>query len=173
MRRIAFQHTQQQILAQTKTVTRRLGWAFLDAGIDLLAVDRNMGMSAGERAFEFGPIRVTRVHREPLHRCDDEDATREGFTDLGGTGFVRMFCDLFGCSDSVQVTRIEFRYLYRRDGPAFECRCGAPWFGGSSLLVDRARADGSTGPWCKRCNSDWPTVPELHRHRFPVSTAAP
>lgn len=82
MRLMSFAHTTPQVLARTKTVTRRDGWKNLKPGTVLRAVDKCMGFRKGEHPRELAIIRVVSVRREPLSAITDDDVVREGF----GTG---------------------------------------------------------------------------------------
>ena len=110
MRRISFALTADAVRSRTKTVTRRLGWQSLRAGDRLLAVDRVMGFSLGEKAVVYGPIAVTNVRRERLDAIDDADVAREGFAGRDAAWFVAMFCGAMKCEPGAQVTRIEFAF---------------------------------------------------------------
>lgn len=111
MRRMSFALTEQQLLDGSKTVTRRLGWAFLKAGDDLLAVRKCMGLKRGERQTVLANIRVVSVRRERLYNITRSDVAREGFPDMSPAAFVNMFCKAMGCKPSAFVTRIEFKQV--------------------------------------------------------------
>lgn len=97
MRNISCAITTDQILAQAKDVTRRLGWLHLKVGDLLQPVKKCMGLKPGEKVQKLGcPVRVKSVRREPLnalhgnyayHECE-----REGFPMLTGPEFIAMFC---------------------------------------------------------------------------------
>jgi len=122
MRNMSFALTTQQILAETKTVTRRLGWLNLKAGQQLRPVRKCMGLRPGERIDVLrDPLTVISVRREPLRLMLDDleygflECALEGF---GGhpdyrwpSGFVDMFCATHrGCTPETIITRIEFAY---------------------------------------------------------------
>lgn len=111
MRRMSFALTERQLLAGTKTVTRRLGWRWLRAGDELLAVRKCMGLRKGEKQEPLARIRVTSVRQERLDAITPDDVEREGFAELGVTGFVAMFCRATKCGPEDEVTRIEFERL--------------------------------------------------------------
>jgi len=118
MRLISFAMTKPQILAQTKTVTRRTGWATLRAGTLLQPVDRVMGFRAPQKPKHLGPpIRVVSVRRERLDAITAEDVEREGMPGVSPQEFVSVFCRAMRmrCLPSQIVTRIEFGYLEPRD----------------------------------------------------------
>lgn len=116
-RNISFALTTDQFRKQTKTVTRRLGWLKLKAGDELMGCVKCMGLKPGEEIERLGLIRVVDVRRERLDRMYYEsaygkvEALREGFPEMTGFAFVKMFCDSMGCVPAVLVTRIEFEYV--------------------------------------------------------------
>jgi hypothetical protein len=115
-RNISFALTTAQFRDRTKTVTRRLGWKFLKPGDVLCGCVKCMGLKPGEQIERLGMIRVVSVRREPLSAMSktcygDQEAIREGFPELTGFGFARMFCKHMGGDQKQIVTRIEFEYL--------------------------------------------------------------
>lgn len=116
MRNISFALTTDQIRNRTKTVTRRLMWSWLKPGDELQACVKCMGLKKGEKIQKLCVIVVTDVRREPLSRMaadpdyGDQEALLEGFPNMTGTEFVRMFCDNMKCEPDTLVTRIEFTY---------------------------------------------------------------
>ena len=112
MANMSFMLTEPQILARTKTVTRRLGWLKLKVGDELVAIYKGMGLKSGEKVRQLARIRVVSVRREPFRLMRAEpygsaEANMEGFPDMSGSEFVAMFA----CDDLTEVTRIEFEYL--------------------------------------------------------------
>lgn len=119
---MSFAFTWPQVLARTKTVTRRRAttWRGLGAGDRLLAVSKAMGFRPGERP-ELGPvIEVVSVRVEPLEACTDAEAVLEGFPELGAAGFVAMLGKRTGVRPTDEVRRIEFRYVGGEGGPMEE-----------------------------------------------------
>lgn len=117
-RNISFLLTTQQVESETKDVTRRLGWGQLKAGQLLTAVEKGMGLKAGETVRKLKTIRVKSVRREPLNAMTINEAygrrecQREGFPDTSPDKFVAMFCKHHrGCTPETIVTRIEFEYV--------------------------------------------------------------
>lgn len=113
---MSFALTTPQILARTKTVTRRTGWAFLKPGTLLQPVVKSQGIPKGKKVQKIGgPIRVVSVEREPLSELHDynlwPEVTREGFPNLTTEEFITMFCEHNGCQPGDTVTRIEFSYV--------------------------------------------------------------
>lgn len=116
MRNMSFSLTTPQILARSKTVTRRIGWAFLTPGDLIQAVEKGMGLKKGEKVRRLAVLRVTDVRREPLSDGFQHvgDAENEGFPDLMWDEFTDMFCQTHrGCTPDTVVTRIEFEYVER------------------------------------------------------------
>lgn len=123
MRNISFSLTEPQFLDGSKTVTRRLGWQFLRPGDRLMGCRKCMGLKPGESIVRLGEIEVVSVRREPLNfmlysgstddrsAYGDAEADLEGFPNLVGWEFVKMFCDHMKCQPSTVVTRIEFRHV--------------------------------------------------------------
>lgn len=108
MRNISFALTTPQFLNGSKTVTRRLGWAFLKPGDSLMACRQCQGIKAGSLE-RFGEIEVVSVRRELLFEITQEDCALEGFPDVEPNDFVKMFCHHMKCDPDKEVTRIEFR----------------------------------------------------------------
>jgi hypothetical protein len=109
---MSFALTTPQILAQTKTVTRRMGWATAKPGDIVQPIEKGQGLKKGETVTKIGPpIRFVQVSREILADITPQDVYREGFPRLTTREFIRMFKRHHGCRRSVVVTRIEFEYL--------------------------------------------------------------
>lgn len=117
MRHISFQFTKAQILARTKTVTRRMGWRNLKPGARLQGVEKGMGLKKGEKIVKLAVIEVVSVRREPLINVRELGETdKEGFPEGSPywwpSEFIRFFCASHkGCTPETEVTRIEFRYV--------------------------------------------------------------
>lgn len=116
MRRISFNLTIDAILDRSKTVTRRIGWAFAKPGDRLLAVDK----LRTKKARTLGVIEIVSVRDEPLSRMTED--VLYGFAETAAEGFargplswpsefVRMFCDAMKVTPDRVVRRIEFRYV--------------------------------------------------------------
>lgn len=118
MRNMSFFLTTEQVLAQSKNVTRRLGWLHLKPGQQFQPVVKGMGLRAGEKVERLGGAVVTVSTRlEKLCRMIDEPAygreecQREGFPKMSPDEFVAMFCASHrGCTPDGFVNRIEFSY---------------------------------------------------------------
>jgi hypothetical protein len=117
-RNISFMLTTQQFVDGTKDVTRRMGWLFLNAGEELMAVEKSQGLGKGGKIKRLGLVLTVSIIREPLRRMFDEpeygkaELIREGFPLMTVKGFIEMFCDAHrGCVPESIVTRIEFKKL--------------------------------------------------------------
>jgi hypothetical protein len=109
---MSFALTTPQVRAQTKTVTRRIGWTFARPGDLVQPIVKGQGLKKGQTVERIGhPIRVVSVRREPLHAITDDDVVREGFPQLSAREFAGMFMDHNACLFDQLVTRIEFVYL--------------------------------------------------------------
>ena len=113
-RNISFFHTKEQIINQTKTVTRRLGWQYLNLGDILNACQKSQGLKKGEKIKRLGQIRVVDVRREPLNAMTIEDCAAEGFPEMTPFQFIAFFCLEMGCTSVSVITRIEFEYMTER-----------------------------------------------------------
>ena len=112
MRNMSFALTKTQIIEQTKTVTRRMGWLNLRVGDLVQPVEKCMGFKKGETVKKIGgPIRIKSVRREPLMSITDEECVLEGFPEMSPHEFTGMFMMANNCPHDVAVTRIEFEYV--------------------------------------------------------------
>jgi hypothetical protein len=64
---MSFALTTQQVREQTKDVTRRFGWWFLKPGDKVWAVEKAMGLKAGEKIKRIALIEIVSVRAEPLN----------------------------------------------------------------------------------------------------------
>lgn len=118
MRLMSFSLTTPQILARTKTVTRRMGWTFLQPGDLVQAVEKGQGLKKGEHVKRLAVLRIVDVRREWLDALRDgygyglAEIAREGFEgQMSIDGFIEMFCRSHkGCTPATEVTRIQFEY---------------------------------------------------------------
>ena len=117
MRYMSFSLTSAQILDRSKTVTRRVGWRFLERGDLVQAVEKSRGRQKGEPIRRLAVLRVVDVRVEPLARLTsdaryaEDELPREGFPCWSAAEFVETFRvthKLRSASD--EVTRIEFEY---------------------------------------------------------------
>ena len=116
MRNMSFMLTTEQIRGRSKTVTRRLGWKMLSAGMQVQACEKCMGLKPGQKINRLCVIAIVNVRREPLSRMIEDprygkqEARAEGFPHLTGEQFVEMFCKHMNCTPETEVTRIQFAY---------------------------------------------------------------
>jgi hypothetical protein len=116
---MSFALTTEQIRNRTKTVTRRVGWGFLNPGDIVNACVKCMGLKPGEKVQKLAQIRVVRTRIEPLSRMildgdyGASEAAKEGFPGWTGDQFVDMFLDHTPSKFSADtlVNRIEFEYV--------------------------------------------------------------
>jgi hypothetical protein len=110
-RNMSFMLTTEQFKAQTKTVTRRMGWNTLKIGEVLNGVEKCQGLKKGEKMNKLGQIRIVSFRKEPLNAITKEDCVKEGFPELEPADFVAFFSKHNSCADDATVNRIEFEYL--------------------------------------------------------------
>ena len=110
-RNISFAMTTPQIMARSKTVTRRFGWWFLKPGDQLCGVKKAMGLKRGEKIERLCLIEVVSVRKEPLCAITQEDVIAEGFPDWTPQDFIDFLVKHYKCDPSKAVNRIEFKYL--------------------------------------------------------------
>lgn len=108
---MSFQLTTDQIRQRSKTVTRRIGWASLNAGDVLDAVVKAQGLRKGEHVEKLARIRIVSNQPEPLELITSGDVAREGFPEMTPAAFVSMFCQAMKCEPRQIVNRIEFEYV--------------------------------------------------------------
>lgn len=107
--------TTPQVIARSKTVTRRDGWRFLKPGDRLTLCPKVMGFRRGEHPERIVDVEILSVRRERLDEITAADVAAEGFPGQTPAWFVGFFCDSHkGCTPASEVTRVEWRYL---DGP--------------------------------------------------------
>jgi hypothetical protein len=108
---MSFALTTPQFLARTKTVTRRLGWAYLKPWEVLGAIEKGQGLGKGGHVTHLGLFRIVSVRREQLDRITKAECAREGFPGMLPAQFVSMFMHANKCPRNIEVTRLEFEYL--------------------------------------------------------------
>lgn len=118
MRNISFYMTKKQIRARTKTVTRRMGWDFLEPMDKLQGCDKCQGLGKGGKIVHNEVIVVVDVRKERLDRMitepeyGAEEVIKEGFPEMMPAEFVAFYCKGHkGCEPSSSINRIEFAYL--------------------------------------------------------------
>ena len=109
--------TEQAVVDRTKTVTRRLGWRFLEPGDQLTLCRKVMGRKRADGTVEplvrLAEVTVESVVFEPLWmiawRADD--VAREGVPDVETpTAFIEFYSAAFSCNHETVITRIEWSY---------------------------------------------------------------
>lgn len=118
MRNMSFALTTDQILAGSKTVTRRMGWRMLKPGDLIQPVRKCMGLKPGEKIERLrAPVRIVNTRVETLDWMlidvgyGIQECAREGFPGWTAFDFVQMFCATHkGCVPHSLITRIEFEY---------------------------------------------------------------
>lgn len=116
--------TTDQVIARTKTVTRRHinTWRMLKVGDRLTLVEKGMGLKTGEHQNVLADVEIVSVTVEPLAAITAEECTREGFPTMSPEGFIRMWVDAHwyqvrhqldvgAPAGDLNVRRIEWRYL--------------------------------------------------------------
>jgi hypothetical protein len=113
MRNMSFSLTTEQMYADTKYVTRRLGWDFLKPGDVVCAIEKGQGLKKGEKVKRISLIEIIRVRKECLLDIvsDPDDVKREGFPHMSVFHFIDMFMQANGCPSSQMVNRIEFKRI--------------------------------------------------------------
>ena len=111
MRNMSFMLTTEQIRNQTKTVTRRLGWWFLKPGDRVMACVKCQGIPKGGTIEKICEIEIVSIKKVFLFDMDSGEAALEGFPHMWGSQFVTMFCKEMRCKRTVDVNRIEFKYV--------------------------------------------------------------
>lgn len=91
--RMSFFLTRPQILAQTKTVTRRAAtaWLHLARGDVFIAIEKGQGLRRGESQRVLALLEVVDVRVEPLNAITQEDCRREGFPQMTPAEFCAFF----------------------------------------------------------------------------------
>jgi hypothetical protein len=107
--------TSAAVRERRKTVTRRLGWAFLKTGERLTWCEKVQGRKRRDGTVEplvrIAEVEVVSVRREPLSSIGPGETALEGFPDMTGGAFVEFFCNAMRCEPDTLVTRVEWRYL--------------------------------------------------------------
>jgi len=114
-RRMSFSATVEQMRDQTKTVTRRDPdtRCHLKPGDRLTAVEKAMGLKAGEKQVVIGDIEIVSNRVERAIDLTDEDVEREGFPSMTPSDWLtEVWWDLHGAVEpTTKMRRIEFRHL--------------------------------------------------------------
>lgn len=111
MRRMSFALTTEQILAQTKTVTRRFGWDNLQPGDIIQPIRKGMGLQKGQKQELLGcPIEIVGFRKEQIREITSADVVAEGFPNWCPDQFVDFLCTHHRVVPTTVVNRIEFKY---------------------------------------------------------------
>lgn len=113
MKLMSFMLTTEQVLDQTKRVTRRDGWLKAKVGDVVQPVRKGMGLKKGEKVERLGPpIRFTSVIRQPLDGgLTWTETALEGFPEMSPAQFADFYVQHNGGPTNKVVTRIAFEYL--------------------------------------------------------------
>lgn len=110
--------TTEQVIARTKTQTRRRGWwtdkkgrRLVLPGDQLQIVDKAMGLKKGQKPNRLALVEVVDVRRERLCDITPADVVSEGFPDWTTAEFIAFFTAEMGGSYNQELTVIEWRYL--------------------------------------------------------------
>ena len=111
MRNMSFILTKQQIIDETKTVTRRCGWWFLERLELVCAVEKGMGLKKGEKIKRLKTIVILSTFPQSLKLITPKEVEREGFPGKSPEWFIDMFCSSHKkCFPETIVNRIHFKY---------------------------------------------------------------
>ena len=111
-RNMSFAMTTQQVLSQTKSVTRRFGWWYLKPGDIIQPVKQAMGLKLGEKIIRLnGPIEILSAWGEPLNAITQDDVMKEGFPDWTPNQFIEFLVSKYKCDPTKEINRIEYKYL--------------------------------------------------------------
>jgi hypothetical protein len=108
---MSFMLTKEQVRNRTKTVTRRLGWAFLKPGDIVNAVEQGMGLKKGEKVKKICQLRIKSTRLEPLYQITKEECVKEGFPNMFPQDFIFTFRRLNKVRATQSVNRIKFGYV--------------------------------------------------------------
>jgi hypothetical protein len=119
--------SEQAVREQRKTVTRRLGWAFLKPGDRLTLCRKVQGRKRRDGTVEplerLAEVEVVSVRREQLWDITDADIALEGvdpglfeehYADAGQPtpqAWITWFCEQMDVQPDTWVTRIRWRYI--------------------------------------------------------------
>lgn len=111
-----------QILDYSKTVTRRVGWAWLKPGDRFRAIVKGQGLKKGEKVQVLAELEcvsntpqllkdICNADRQACSRVINDECVAEGFPNMDGMSFVQMFSSHMGVSWERTVNRIEFKHV--------------------------------------------------------------
>jgi hypothetical protein len=115
---MSFSHAASLVRERMKTVTRRVGWRFLEPNDLILAVEKVRGLNTGEPVHALAVLRIMDVRVEPLSRLvndaryAEDELPREGFPCWSRDDFIVHFLRTHRLKTvDTDVTRIEFEYV--------------------------------------------------------------
>ncbi len=115
---MSFSDAASLVRERMKTVTRRVGWRFLEPNDLILAVEKARGPTKGEPVHALAVLRIMDVRVEPLSRLvkdaryAEDELPREGFPCWSRDDFIRHFLRSHRLKTvDTDVTRIEFEYV--------------------------------------------------------------
>ena len=111
MRNMSFAKTTEQVRNQTKCVTRRWGWWFLERGVRIQAVEKGMGLKKGEKVKKLAVIEVVSVRAETLADITEAECVLEGFPEMSPCDLKCMLGMMRGDKQPRLINRIEFKYV--------------------------------------------------------------
>jgi hypothetical protein len=113
-RNMSFMLTTEQIKNRTKTVTRRVGWWYLQSGDIINAIEKGMGLKKGEKVKKICQLRIKSALLQELkiEKITKDECIREGFPEMSPEEFIDFLCShnkqiWYGRS----IMRIEFEYV--------------------------------------------------------------
>lgn len=114
--------TEAQVVARTKSQTRRVGWLKTKPGDTLTLCRKVMGRRRKDGSVEplvrLVDVEVVATRREPLIRITQADVEAEGFPDWTPAQFVEFFCSTHkGATALTLVTVIEWTYMEAHQPP--------------------------------------------------------
>ncbi len=115
MKNMSFLLTVPQMIARSKTVTRRLGWGNLVSGDLIMACVKCQGLGKDGAIERIGVIEITNIRKEHLCHITYHDCIQEGFPDMSPDEFVAFFSSHNNCPANATVTRIEFKHVLFHD----------------------------------------------------------
>jgi hypothetical protein len=134
VRRIWFSATAAQILDRSQTVTRRIGWRFLQSGDLVQAIGTRPGSHGDGAVRPLGVLRILDVRVERLSRLISEPAygedelPREGFPCWSRDEFVESFRRAHRLKTTdTEITRIAFEHVLDSPRRTRTCPSCASW----------------------------------------------
>ena len=108
--------TAPQVIARTKTETRRSGWQTVKPGDRLQACRKIQGRKRREDGTiepieVLAVIEITDTRRERLDAITADGVEREGFPNKSARWFVDFFCTAMKVEPAHEVTVLSFRYV--------------------------------------------------------------